>query len=83
VKIGVAAIADPARDRQHEIYPGVIEQPRQPQVVGEGIVPALRYLGHRHTAGAVGSEGAEQESVGLKQAVAGCAHRSFTFQCNF
>jgi len=49
MKIGFAAITDPARDRQHEINARVIEQMAQRKIVFPGIVPTFLDLGHTHS----------------------------------
>ena len=45
VKIGVAAVTLPARDRQHEIEAGLVREPGQSQAVGPTRRPALRHFG--------------------------------------
>ena len=44
VEIGIAAIALPARDRQHEIKPGLVGEPRQSETFRPVRRPALRHL---------------------------------------
>jgi hypothetical protein len=61
VEIGLAAVTDPARDRQHEVDAGVIEEAPELIVVLPGRRPAFWQLGHRHAAGAVRRERAQHE----------------------
>jgi len=69
VKVRLAAVADPARDRQHEVDAGVVQQFRQLDVVLHRRLPAIGQPGDRHAAGAVGREGGQQEFVVLEEGV--------------
>ena len=61
--VGLAAIALPAPDRQHEIDAGLVGHTREPEIVGPGTRPSLRNLGDRAPRRAVGAEQAELEPV--------------------
>src|SRR5579862_512518 len=61
--IGVAAIALPAPDRQHEFEARRIGHPRQPQAIGPAAAPAFGDLGDGAAGGAVGAEEPEFEAI--------------------
>jgi hypothetical protein len=61
--VGLAAVALPAPDRQHEVDAGRIGHAREPEIVGPGAGPAFRDLGHRAAGRAVCAEQAELEPV--------------------
>jgi hypothetical protein len=69
VKIGLAAIADPAGDRQHEVDARLIQHLGQFQVVVPAVHPAFGRLRRGHARGAVGGKGAKRkrspESIGF------------------
>ena len=69
VEIGLAAIADPARDRQHEVDPGRVQHLRQLQVVVPAVVPARGDLCGGHPRRAVGREGAKAKPVAREHRV--------------
>ena len=48
VKVSLAAVPDPARDRQQKFDAGAVGELRECDVVFPGIDPALRNLRHRH-----------------------------------
>ena len=81
MEIGFPAVANPAGDRQHEVDAGVVEHPGKLEIVCPRVVPAFRYLGHRHAAGAVARKGTEQEMVGREHAVALRGHSLFSVLC--
>ena len=66
VEVGLAAVADPAGDREHEVDADPVGDPGQPEVVLPGPRPALRDGGDGQAAAAVGREQAEAEVVGLE-----------------
>ena len=56
VKIGIAAIALPARDRQHEIEPSLVTELCQLKTIRPARRPAFRHLGGRASRRAIGAE---------------------------
>ena len=72
VQIGVAAVALPAADRQHEVDAGGVRHAGEREAVRPARRPALRHLGGRAAGRAVGAEQADLERVGVvhRQAVA-------------
>ena len=72
VQIGVAAVALPAADRQHEVDAGLVGHAGEREAVRPARRPALRHLGGRAAGRAVGAEQAELQRVGVvhRQAVA-------------
>ena len=73
MRIGVAAVAFPAPDREQEIDPGFVRHTGQPQIVRPAPAPALRNLGHRPSRRAIRAEQADLELVGVvhRKTVAG------------
>src|SRR5262249_9701270 len=65
--LGLAAIALPPPDRQHEVDAGVVRHADKPEIVGPRAGPALRHLGDRAPGRAVGAEQAELELVAAVQ----------------
>jgi hypothetical protein len=65
VKIGVAAIALPARDRQHEIEAGFVGKLRQRQTIGPACRPPLRNFGRRAAGRAIGAEQSDLERIAI------------------
>ena len=63
--VGLAAIALPPADGQHEIDAGVLGHPGERQVVGPVARPAFGHAGHGAPGRAVGAEQAELEPVGV------------------
>ena len=74
VEVRVAAVADPARDRQHEVDARLVEHLGEADVVLERVDPALGHFGDRHAGGAVRGEGAEQEAAFGEHRVASRGH---------
>src|SRR5262249_3978008 len=65
--LGLAAIALPPPDRQHEVDAGVVRHADKPEIVGPRAGPALRHLGDRAPGRAVGAEQPELELVAAVQ----------------
>ena len=65
VKVGVAAIALPAADRQHEVDAGLVRHARELQAIRPAGRPPLRHLGGRAARRAVGAEDADLQRVGV------------------
>jgi hypothetical protein len=61
--IGVAAIALPSADRQHELDAGGVRHPRQVQAIRPAAQPAFRHRRHRPAGRAVGAEQPELQPV--------------------
>lgn len=66
VKIGFAAIADPARNGEQKFKAGIVTEARQCEVVVPGVLPALGNFRYGHAAGAIGREDAEFQLVAVK-----------------
>ena len=67
VEVGLAAVPDPARDREHEVEPHLVGEPAEPEVVVPRRLPAILDLRHRHPGRAVGREQAELEVGAVEQ----------------
>ena len=67
VEVRLAAVADPACDREHEVDPDLVGEPAERQVVVPGRLPAILDLRHGHAGGAVGREEAELEVLAVEQ----------------
>ena len=67
VEVRLAAVPDPARDRQHEVEPDLVGEPAQPEVVVPRRLPAILDLRHRHPGRAVRREQAELEVGAVEQ----------------
>jgi len=65
VKVGIAAVTDPARNGQHKLQAGLITLLHQVYIVFPGIAPALFNLGDGHTAGTVGGKDPQFQRVGV------------------
>ena len=61
--VGVAAIALPAPDRQHEIDAGLVGHLREPHIVAPASRPALGNQGDGPSGGAIGAEQPELQAV--------------------
>ena len=77
MEIGVAAVAFPAADRQHEIDAGVVRHTGEPQAIGPARRPALRHLGGGAAGRAVRAEEPDLERIGIVHGDA-LAHRCGT-----
>jgi hypothetical protein len=75
MKVTGAAITLPAPDRQQEINPRFIGQARELETVGPFGQPALRHKGGGARRGAIGTEQADLQGVGVVHGDA-VAHRS-------
>ena len=67
VKVRLAAVADPAGDREHEIDPDLVGEPAEAKVVVPGRLPAILDLRHGHSGRAVRREQAELEIGAVEQ----------------
>src|SRR5262245_55577310 len=65
VKIGLAAIALPAADRQHEVDAGLVGHAGEAGAVRPARGPALRHLGGGAAGRAVGAEHADLQRIGV------------------
>ena len=77
--VGVAAVALPAADRQHEIDAGLVRHLRQAQIVGPGSGPALRHLGHGAARRAVRAEQPDLQRDCRRRAGSRCGDDEFAF----
>ena len=69
VEVRLAAVADPAGDREHEVDARGVAQLREPQVVVPGRLPAILDLRHGHAGRAVRRERAELQVLAVEQAL--------------
>ena len=65
--VGVAAVALPAADRQHELDPHLVGQAREAQAVGPFAAPALRHHRHRAAGRAIRAEQPKLQRVAAVQ----------------
>ena len=65
LEIGLAAIAAPARDRQHEFDARPVDHLRQRKIVVPARIPALGHFGDRRAGRTIGREHAELQPVGV------------------